>query len=119
MLLTDKDVSRALFSEDGWAHGTDLKWSSENGCGLCRMFLLQDPNPDRMTFRIGLVLHAESRENGEDSAKDINSLYFSSENDIFRLTLAVSAAPGENRRPITKTLKLIIRLRQMILLLAL
>ncbi len=53
VLLTDKEVSRALFSEDGWAHGTDLKWSSENGCGLCRMFLLQDPNPDRMTFRIG------------------------------------------------------------------
>jgi hypothetical protein len=100
-LLTDREVIRSLFSEDGYEHSLawDLRHESENGCGLCRMFLLQDPNADsgRLQF-VPLFLTAlrpkgTETVDGSDflSAGNINAFYFSSEPDQFSLELSISA----------------------------
>lgn len=100
-LLTDKDVIRSLLTEEGYKHSVawDLRHRSENGCGLCRMFLLQDPNTDsgRLQF-VPLFLTAlrpKGTEAGDvlgfPSAGNINSFYFSSEPDQFSLELSISA----------------------------
>lgn len=76
--------------------------SCEEGCALCRMMWLQDPNPDpnRLNF-VGLYLHTETAEEYEadgdenKSADDINLLYFSSEEGQYRLNLSISALPGK------------------------
>jgi hypothetical protein len=76
--------------------------SCEEGCALCRMMWLQDPNPDpnRLNF-VGLYLHAEtageetSDGDGDKSVEDINLLHFSSEEGQYRLNLSISALPGK------------------------
>ena len=103
-LLTDTEVIQALFSEDGYAHSLaeDLRHESENGCSLCRIFLLQDPNNDsgRLQF-VPLFLTTLRPKNVEvkdkfdsSSAGDINAFYFSSEPDQFSLELSISAKKG-------------------------
>jgi len=93
-----------LLSENGYHH-SDAKYlmrSCEQGCALCRMLWLQDPNPDanRLNF-IGSHLHAETvrREKGDlskrTSSHDINLLYFSSEEGQYRLDLSVSTSASE------------------------
>ena len=98
-LATKKNVFQALFSEHGYSHMAmrQLERSAENGCGLCRLLLLQDPNPDWGRFVQPLSLFAE-RENGlkKQSDGEINTLYFSSEAEIFKLKLSVSADAGNN-----------------------
>jgi hypothetical protein len=106
-LLTDKDAIKELFSEYGLQHyGADeLRLQAENGCELCRMFLLQDPNtdPGRLQF-VPLFLMArrpdgvEAKQDSDPSSSgDINSFYFSSEPDQFSLELSVSACDGEQK----------------------
>jgi hypothetical protein len=91
-------VFEALLSEDGYWHDGFgyLEESAESGCGLCRLLLLQDPNPNwqRITEPLklfaGRVKSIEKRCDG-----DINSIYFSSVQDMFTLKLSVSAAAGK------------------------
>ena len=114
VLLTDREAIRGLFSEDGFRHSVawDLRHESENGCGLCRMFLLQDPNtdPGRLQF-VPLFLTALRSKGTKteveleySSAGDINAFYFSSEPDQFSLELSISAheglCPPINREPV-------------------
>ncbi len=103
-LFTDRGTTSALYSPSGLTlgYGDGLMASAEQGCGLCRMLLLQDPNPDPGRLESGLVLFAgDSRveppywETGFSSHEDIDSLYFSTEPDQFDLTLSVSASAGE------------------------
>jgi hypothetical protein len=95
-LAVNEFVSLKLFSEDGYDYKNrvGLEIGSESGCGLCRLFLLQDPNPDQSHLRPSLTLFADGDVSEDGSGRDINSLYFSSFQDMFRLKLAVSAAPG-------------------------
>jgi len=94
---------KAMLSEYGIQHCTAmmLQKRAENGCGLCRIFLLQDPNPDsqRLDF-IPLYLSAgvstkipTEDESGEEVVKDVNSLSFSSQ-EGFILTHSVAARSG-------------------------
>jgi hypothetical protein len=104
ILLTDKEAIRGLFSEDGFKHSGawDLRNESENGCGLCRMFLLQDPNTDSRRFQFVPLFLTALKPKGTDggrewdykSAGDINGFYFSSEPDQFSLELCISAYEG-------------------------
>lgn len=94
-LATDATVLEALFSEDGYSHDGFgyLEKSAESGCGLCRLLLLQDPNPNWQRVGEPLTLFAERKKNVDKSVVgDINSLYFSSEQEMFTLKLSVSAA---------------------------
>ncbi|KAG0649496.1 hypothetical protein D0Z07_4316 [Hyphodiscus hymeniophilus] len=95
-IAVDEGVSLELFSENGYTHMNHraLEMSSSYGCGLCRMFLLQDPNHDMRRLDT-LLLFAEGDVSEDGSGRDIKSLYFSSESDMFRLQMAVSAAPGD------------------------
>jgi hypothetical protein len=47
-LATDQEVLQTLFSEQGYSHNGFgyLEKSTENSCRLCRLLLLQDPNPN-------------------------------------------------------------------------
>ena len=104
VLLVDKEAIRALFSEDGFGHSVawDLRHESENGCGLCRMFLLQDPNTDPRRLQFGPLFLTALRPKSAGtekiadycSAGNINAFYFSSEPDQFSLELPVSAHEG-------------------------
>lgn len=104
-LLTDKEVIRSLLSEDGFQHSLawDLRHESENGCGLCRMFLLQDPNADSGRLQFVPLFLTALKPNGTEveetsgfsSAGDINSFYFSSEPDQFSLELSISTQESE------------------------
>lgn len=106
-ILTDQDAIKELFSEYGLHHyrAAELRLQAENGCELCRMFLLQDPNtdPGRLQF-VPLFLMGrrpdgiENIQNSDSSsAGDINSFFFSSETDQFSLELSVSACDGEQK----------------------
>jgi hypothetical protein len=89
-LATDQKVLKALFSEQGYPHNgfSYLEKSAGNGCGLCRLLLLQDPNPNWQRIREPLTLFAE-REKALESPSDgaISSLYFTSEQGMFTLSL--------------------------------
>jgi hypothetical protein len=94
-LFTTRDALEALLSEEGFPHGG---WgpSAEKGCPLCRMFLLQDPNPDMNRNQSGASIFAETKGGDGNDAADIVSLYFWSLRDHFKLTLSVSAVAGED-----------------------
>lgn len=105
-ILTNPKMFGQLFSEQGCEHymATTLREACEEGCGMCRMMWLQDPNEEegRMQFT-SLDLFADMAEGTERpiseagdlvSAGDINSLYFESEAGQFRMTMSVSALPG-------------------------
>ena len=64
---------------------------------MCRLLLLQDPNPSWQRIGEPLTLFAE-REEGLETPSDgaISSLYFTSEQEMFTLRLSVAAAAGEN-----------------------
>jgi hypothetical protein len=104
LLLTSEEAIRELFSEYGHKHlqVDRLAESAESGCGLCRMFLLQDPNDDFARLQhIPLYLFAARRKGREPeqdskflSAGNINSFYFSSEPDQFRLDMSIFALHG-------------------------
>ncbi|RDL41046.1 uncharacterized protein BP5553_01025 [Venustampulla echinocandica] len=61
---------------------------------LVGIFLLQDPNPDWARLQSPLTLFAETRSSNSEGlpGEDINSLFFWSELDQFKLTVSVSAA---------------------------
>ncbi|KUJ14052.1 HET-domain-containing protein [Mollisia scopiformis] len=101
-IFTEENVTRSLFSEYGYSHlsRNALESSAERGCGLCRMFLLQDPNPDERRLQMSLSLFAEGSLSDDGCTVDINSLYFSSEPDMFKLKLSV-AALDDNAKMIT------------------
>lgn len=72
------------------------------GCGLCRMILLQDPNPDPQRQMSGINLfggaakvEAPGWELGFSSWEDVDSLYFSTLPEQFSLLLSVSAASSK------------------------
>lgn len=92
-LLTDKNVIQALFSEDGYSHKNlvGLQEASESGGGVCRLFLLQDPDPDERRLELPLSVFAEGDTSQENSETNIKSLYFSSLEDMFELKLSVAA----------------------------
>jgi hypothetical protein len=98
-LATDQNVLQALFSEQGYSHHGFgyLEKSAGKGCRLCRLRLLQDPNPNWQRSFEPLTLFAE-REEGRETPSDgaISSLYFTSVQEMFTLRLSVSAAAGEN-----------------------
>jgi hypothetical protein len=104
-LFLEQEKMEAMLSEYGLQHCTAvmLEKRAENGCGLCRIFLLQDPNPDsqRLDFiplylSAGIAAKPSPRgDEGEELVKDINSLSFSSQ-EGFVLTVSVSALPGND-----------------------
>jgi hypothetical protein len=99
----NQEVLQSLISEDGFSHYKlrKLQLSTRQGCPLCRLFLLQDPNPDGNRLIWGpLKLHADIAVPGRGGKNldrsigvDISSIYFSSEPGI-QLKLSVSAAFG-------------------------
>ena len=103
-LMLQKKVRQELLTEYGFKHNvaTRLRMDAENGCELCRIFLLRDPNTDsgRLQFVLlylsaGTASKIDSESGSSDVLSiDINSLYFSSEPDQFSLTLSASAAVG-------------------------
>jgi hypothetical protein len=115
-LFLEKEATRAMLSEEGFQHWlqSEIRESAENGCGLCRIFLLQDPNPDiHRLHAIPLSLFAgmtstnsPTNRASDIQAKDINSLSFSSE-ALFLLTLSVSALPGKDAPPFKFSSRLI------------
>ncbi len=92
-LFSDEKVVRALFSEDGFSHRNEhgLWAAAESGCGLCRLFLLQDPNPDERAFQLPLTLFAQGDPPKENAKANIKSFYFSTLEDIYTLRLSVAA----------------------------
>lgn len=102
-LFTDEKVMSYIYSKRGVTYGLNtVEKGAEQGCGLCRMMLLQDPNPDPGRVIHGLSLFAGASrveapywETGFSSHEDVDSLYFSTEHDQFSLTLSVSARTGE------------------------
>jgi hypothetical protein len=102
-IFTNESFIQDLFSEYGASHVSAeyLRESAENGCSMCRMLLLQDPNTDPARLQMNLSLIAERPEKlvtfepGEfASIGDINLLYFTSEGGQFRLDMSVSACAG-------------------------
>lgn len=100
-LAINEAVSLELLSEDGYSHHNrqGLEMASSSGCGLCRMMLLQDPNPDERRLMQSLSLFAETGASVDGSWRNIKSLYFSSFPDMFRLKMAVSTASGIRTSP--------------------
>lgn len=107
-IFTDKNFIQDLFSEYGASHvsAEHLRESAENGCSMCRMLLLQDPNNDPARLQMNLSLLAERPEGAASfqsgkapSAGDINLLYFTSEGGQFRLDMSVSALAGMSSIP--------------------
>ncbi|KAF4618384.1 hypothetical protein G7Y89_g14920 [Cudoniella acicularis] len=95
-LFTDEQVTKDLLSETAFPYGglSYIRPSAENGCTLCRIFLLQDPNPDPGRLPLSAMLYATSSEREAQSGAgwtDINSIYFSSEQDQYQLMMSVSA----------------------------
>lgn len=92
-LFTDRKITQALFSEDGYTHRSraGLEEAAGDGCGCCRFFLLQDPNPDPNRLHLPLSLFAEGNSLDDGSGLDVRSLYFSSLEGMFRLNLSVAA----------------------------
>lgn len=95
-IAVSETIFLQLISEDGYSHGSPhgLRIDAERGCGFCRMILLQDPNPNPRRLEGGFTVFAEGDLSKDGCRKDIKSLHFSSMPDFFRLTLAISAAPG-------------------------
>ncbi|KAG9231165.1 heterokaryon incompatibility protein-domain-containing protein [Amylocarpus encephaloides] len=92
-IFTNKKSLNELVSEDGFMHLNidGLRTTAEKGCPLCRIFLLQDPNPDWARLQTSITLFAETKDSVDGFCKDITSLYFWSEADQFKLTVSVSA----------------------------
>jgi hypothetical protein len=103
-------MQEALLGEDGLSHSTadELRRTAQKGCKLCRVMLLQDSNPDPNKFLVDpLVLFAQvvrgqegvETENPSTNgfSEDINAIHFDSEQDIFKLTMSVSASSGNAR----------------------
>ena len=75
-LATDQNVLQALFSEQGYSHHGFgyLEKSAGKGCGLCRLLLLQDPNPNWQRRFEPLTLFAE-REEGLEAHSDGSNIF--------------------------------------------
>lgn len=97
LLFTDENVFQALLSEDGYSHLNldGLRAAASQGCQLCRIFLLQDPNSNWDRLFSPLTLFAERKKTGAISPRDIESLYFWSEANVYKCTVAVSAFAGK------------------------
>lgn len=105
-IFASSNMAESLFSEQGFVHSMagDLRWACEEGCEMCRLMWLGDPNEEegRLQFTTldllaDVVEGAErpiSTAGGVNSAGDINSLYFESEAGQFRMTMSVFALPG-------------------------
>lgn len=99
-LFADKKAIEALTSEEGFTHGSHWYFgeSTNRGCPLCRIFLLQDSNPEweRSVSRMSIFAEtSERKDNEEGCIPDINGIYFWSEPDQYRLSLSVAAESGE------------------------
>lgn len=97
LLFTDENVFQALLSEDGYSHLNidGLRAAASQGCQLCRIFLLQDPNLNWDRLFSPLTLFAEVKGAGAVSPRDIEALYFWSEMNVYKCTVAVSALAGK------------------------
>lgn len=95
-LFASKKSLDALTSEDGF-ESKSLQYfreSAERGCTLCRIFLLQDPNPADERGADWTNIFAEI-EGGEGDGLDIKGVYFWSMPDQYRVFLSVAAEEGE------------------------
>lgn len=100
-IFTVSNKTVKLFSEWGLQHGGRdyLRDSASRGCSLCRLFLLQDPNPDpNRLIGQSISLHADGLFGEEDQWETklefLRSLNFESEPDQYRLSISISAEAG-------------------------